>query len=94
MVVLNNSMVPNLAENTANDLRADGMTVENTGNLPGETAVLQQNTAYFDPANPAAERQARELAERFHGVAVPYADSPLPEDQRKPSDVTLVLMQG
>lgn len=92
--VLNNSTVQGLAESTAEELRQSGVTVGETGNLAESQAVLLQNTVYFDPNNAAAEQEARELADRYQGVAVAYTDSPLPEEYRNSTDVTLVLVQG
>ncbi|MDY3126981.1 MAG: LytR C-terminal domain-containing protein [Corynebacterium sp.] len=87
--VLNNSMVPNLAADVSDRLRAEGHTLGEVGNFADE--ILPENTVFFPAGNAEAEALARKLADEFHGVAR-EATPALPEHTR--GGVTVVLTQG
>lgn len=63
--VLNNSKVSGLAARAAEDFRADGWTVAETGNYSEGQGVLPTSTAYFRPGT-AEESAARALAAKFN----------------------------
>lgn len=87
--VLNNSTVPNLANDVATTLDDQGYDVGEVGNLADQ--ILPENTVYFQPGNPDAEQRARELADRVRGVAREY-DPVLPAETDGRNDITLVLV--
>ena len=87
--VLNNSTVPNLANDVATTLDGQGYDVGEVGNLADQ--ILPENTVYFQPGNPDAEQRARELADRVRGVAREY-DPVLPAETDGRNDITLVLV--
>ncbi|ANE04911.1 LytR C-terminal domain-containing protein [Corynebacterium crudilactis] len=89
LYVLNNSTVSQLAARVADDLSGDYEKVE-SGNLPD--AVIPQNTVYFTPGNPAAEKSARELADRVGGVAKERS-AVLPSETAGKDAIVLVLVQ-
>ncbi|MDO5511683.1 LytR C-terminal domain-containing protein [Corynebacterium sp.] len=86
--VINNSTVPNLAAEVADQLRGD-YEVGEVGNLAEH--ILPENTVFFQPGNAEAEQRARELAERVGGVARTY-EGFLPENTDGRNDLTLVLV--
>lgn len=61
MRVYNNSFVEHLAERAANDFRAGGWNVVDTGPHQGKIA---ETTVYYRPGT-AEEAQAKELAQQF-----------------------------
>lgn len=87
--VINNSVVPNLAADVADRLRADGFDVGEVGNMADH--ILPETTVFFQPGNADAETRARELAERVGGVARAY-EGFLPENTDGRNDLTLVLV--
>ncbi|AKE39979.1 LytR cell envelope-related transcriptional attenuator [Corynebacterium camporealensis] len=88
--VLNNSTVPDYAKNEAEVLDRDGYATAHVGNLPDE--MYPETTVYFAEGNPEAERVARELADRYQGVAKVQRDD-LPEETRD-GQVTVILVQA
>lgn len=88
--VLNNSTVPDYAKNEAEVLDRDGYVTAHVGNLPDE--MYPETTVYFAEGNPEAERVARELADRYQGVAKVQRDD-LPEETRD-GQVTVILVQA
>lgn len=88
--VYNNSTVPNLAAEVSDQLRGQGTRVGEVGNIGESTAVLQQNTVFYDPATPGAEERARVLADRVGGIAKPN-DGTVPAPAANPGSLTLVL---
>ncbi|MDO5669366.1 MAG: LytR C-terminal domain-containing protein [Corynebacterium sp.] len=86
--VLNNSTVPNLAADVADQLRGD-FEVGEVGNMADH--ILPENTVFFQPGNAEAEQRARELADRVGGVAREY-EGFLPDGTDGRNDLTLVLV--
>lgn len=84
--VLNNSMTQGLAADVADRLRADGRELGEVGNFADE--ILPETTVFFPKGNAAAEQDARELADQYHGVAREHSNI-LPDNTR--DDVTIVL---
>jgi hypothetical protein len=72
--VYNNSRIPGLAEQAAEDFRSDGWEVTEVGNYP--YGVISTTTVYYrpgtdevQPANELAEGWGMRAKERFEGLA-------------------------
>nr|WP_046441451.1 LytR C-terminal domain-containing protein [Corynebacterium kutscheri] len=86
--VLNNSTISGLAAQVADQLRAQGTQIGEVGNYPD--SVVPENTVYYSPQLPGAERAAQELAARVNAVALPR-DPALPSETADPATLVLVL---
>lgn len=91
--VYNNSAMPGFADQVAGQARGKGINVGEVGNIPGESAIFEQNTVLFDPATPGAEDRARELADTVGGIAIANDDR-VPAEAKKPGSLTLVLAEN
>lgn len=89
--VFNNSVRGGWAAETERALGGDYRVAPNQDpNLQG--TVVPQLSVFFDRANPDAERQAREIAGRLGGVAVPFGEQALPEQiPHGVNDVAVIL---
>ena len=91
--IYNNSAVSNLAERVSGQARENGFNLGEVGNIPGESAIFEQNTVLFDPNTPGAEDRARELADTIGGIALANDDR-VPAEAKKPGSVTVVLAEN
>ena len=91
--VYNNSAMLGLADQVAAQARGKGINVGEVDNIPGESAIFEQNTVLFDPATPGAEDRARELADQVGGIALANDDR-VPAEAKKPGSLTLVLAEN
>lgn len=91
--VYNNSAMVGFADKVAGQARGKGINVGEVGNIPGESAIFEQNTVLFDPATPGAEDRARELADQVGGIAIANDDR-VPAEAKKPGSLTLVLAEN
>jgi hypothetical protein len=66
--VLNNSLVVGLAARTASQLTADGWTVSEVGNYPGENIA---KTTVFYGSTPGEREAATAIAKELGATAVP-----------------------
>lgn len=86
--VLNNSMVPGLAKDVADQLKGRGYELGEVGNYA--EGVVPENTVYFTPDTAGAEQAARKLADSVGGIAVARVNN-LPEETRDANTIVLVL---
>lgn len=91
--IYNNSAMQDFANRVAAQANEKGMKVGEVGNIPGETAIFEQNTVLYDPATPGAEDRARELADKVGGIALANDDR-IPAEAKKPGSLTLVLAEN
>lgn len=91
--IYNNSAMQDFANRVAAQANEKGMKVGEVGNIPGESAIFEQNTVLYDPATPGAEDRARELADKVGGIALANDDR-IPAEAKKPGSLTLVLAEN
>lgn len=91
--IYNNSAMQDFANRVAAQANEKGMEVGEVGNIPGESAIFEQNTVLYDPATPGAEDRARELADKVGGIALANDDR-IPAEAKKPGSLTLVLAEN
>ena len=85
--------VEDFANRVAAQANEKGMKVGEVVNIPGESAIFEQNTVLYDPATPGAEDRARELADKVGGIALANDDR-IPAEAKKPGSLTLVLAEN